>query len=114
VYLGYEDMVLFDHGAGGTGKAFDHDLIREAAANGTLTELPFFVAGGLYAENVSGVLALMQRVTAVDQNARFFGVDVSGGVETDGVKDPEKIRRFVDAVRHAGNGKDEAREIREV
>jgi phosphoribosylanthranilate isomerase len=102
-----EDMVLFDHGGGGTGKAFDHDLIREAAERGTLTKAPFFIAGGLNAENVSGVLALMQRVTAVNPNACFFGVDVSGGVETDGVKDPEKIRRFVDAVRRTKNGNDE-------
>jgi phosphoribosylanthranilate isomerase len=92
VSAGTEDLVLFDHGDGGTGRAFDHEVIREAAARGTLTKLPFFIAGGLNAENVSAVLSLP-----------LFGVDVSGGVETDGVKDPEKIRRFVDAVRRAGN-----------
>jgi phosphoribosylanthranilate isomerase len=84
-------FLLFDHGAGGTGKTFDHEILREAAANGTLTKLPFFVAGGLNPENVSEVLDLP-----------LFGVDVSGGVETDGVKDPEKIRRFADALRSRG------------
>jgi phosphoribosylanthranilate isomerase len=99
------DRILFDNGAGGTGKTFDHGVIREAAENGTLTESPFFIAGGLNAENISEVLALMQSVTAADPHARFFGVDVSGGVETNGVKDPEKIRRFVNAVRQAKNRK---------
>jgi phosphoribosylanthranilate isomerase len=107
-----EDIVLLDHGAGGTGKVFDHSVLKEAAEHGTLTELPFFVAGGLNAENVSEILALLQRVTAVDPNAHFLGVDVSGGVETDGVKDPEKIRRFVAVVRCARNGKEEARKER--
>ncbi|MDR0874588.1 MAG: phosphoribosylanthranilate isomerase [Clostridiales Family XIII bacterium] len=84
-------FLLFDNGAGGTGKSFDHGVLREAAANGTLTKLPFFVAGGLNPENVSEVLDLP-----------LFGVDVSGGVETDGVKDPEKIRRFAEALRSGG------------
>lgn len=50
---------------------------------------PYFVAGGLDAANVAEVLA--------ETNA--FAVDVSGGVETDGFKDPKKIAAFIAKVR---------------
>ena len=51
---------------------------------------PFFLAGGLCPENV---------VEAVEKT-NPFAVDVSSGVETDGLKDPEKIREFVRRVRN--------------
>ena len=50
---------------------------------------PYFLAGGLDAENVS---------EAVKQ-LRPYAVDVSTGIETDGVKDPRKMEAFVSAVR---------------
>jgi phosphoribosylanthranilate isomerase len=53
--------------------------------------LPFFLAGGLRPANVGG------GVTAVCPG----GVDVSSGVETDGVKDLAKVDAFVAAVRAA-------------
>lgn len=76
------DMVLLDTGRGGTGKTFDWDLIRDIHRD-------YVLAGGLTPENVRG---------AVD---RFhpYAVDVSGGVETDGKKDEEKIKEFVRRVR---------------
>ena len=77
------DYVLLDHGAGGTGEAFDWSLI-------TAVKRPFFLAGGLDSENVREAI----RLTAP------WAVDVSSGVETDGVKDPEKIRRFTEAARN--------------
>lgn len=79
------DYLLLDRGAGGTGEQFDHDLILEA---GPIPK-PWFLAGGMSAENVSAAIR------------RFhpYGIDVSSGVETDGRKDREKIRRFIESVR---------------
>lgn len=76
------DAVLLDHGAGGTGEAFDWELLR-----GTRKE--YFLAGGL---NCGNIAAALRKLCPA-------GVDVSSGVETDGKKDPEKIREFVRIVR---------------
>ncbi|MBP2656487.1 MAG: trpF [Firmicutes bacterium] len=74
--------------SGGTGISFDWCRSREVA--GELTK-PFLVAGGLTPDNVAEAI----RVLTPD------GVDVSGGVETGGEKDVEKIRLFIDAARKA-------------
>lgn len=78
------DMLLLDafdplgqHG--GTGNTFDLSLIPP------LTK-PFFLAGGLNPENVR---AAVERV-------KPFGVDVSSGVETNGWKDKEKMKAFLE------------------
>ena len=71
---------------GGTGQTFDW---RVAAGIGAT--LPFWLAGGLTPENV---------VEAI-RAARPWAVDVSSGVETDGVKDLAKIRAFVAAAKGA-------------
>ena len=65
---------------GGTGTRADWDLVAEVARR-----FPVVMAGGLDPENV---------VEAIDR-VRPFGVDVSSGTETDGAKDPVKIRNFV-------------------
>ena len=77
------DHILLDNGAGGTGTAFDWSVLAGF-------ERPYFLAGGLGPENVA------QAVRAL----RPFAVDVSSGIETDGVKDSMKMTAFVNAVRN--------------
>lgn len=76
------DLLLFDHGAGGTGTSFDWGLIEGI-------ERPFLLAGGLHEGNIREAI----------QTVHPFGVDVSSGVETDGVKDPQKILSIVRRIR---------------
>ncbi len=75
------DYLLLDSGAG-TGVTFDWELVKKI-------KKPFFLAGGLSPENVSEAVAMLHP----------FAVDVSSGIETDGVKDKEKMAAFVAAVR---------------
>ena len=75
------DYILLDSG-GGTGKVFDHLLLKDIAR-------PYFLAGGLTPENVE---------TAIKQLAPF-AVDASSSLETDGFKDKIKMTAFVNAVR---------------
>ncbi|NMC33415.1 MAG: phosphoribosylanthranilate isomerase [Veillonellaceae bacterium] len=86
------DYLLFDTfvpgQAGGTGTAFDW---REACSRIRQSRQKFLVAGGLTPENVADAIRILNP----------DGVDVSGGVETAGVKDPDKIRRFIAAARTA-------------
>ncbi len=77
------DYILLDHGKGGTGELFDWSLIRNM-------DRPYFLAGGLNAENVEQ--AILQ--------THPFAVDISSGVETDGVKDPKKITECIRSIRH--------------
>ena len=78
------DRILLDHGAGGTGSAFDWTMLKDF-------DRPCFLAGGLGPDNVA------QAIKAI----RPFAVDVSSGIETDGVKDVLKMTAFVNAVRNA-------------
>ena len=68
------DYCLFDSGAG-SGKAFDWGLLDSLEI-----EKPWFLAGGISMDNIERALALNP-----------FAVDISGGAETNGVKDREKI-----------------------
>ncbi len=87
---GYEaiaDWLLFDAPKGGSGKTFDWHLLRRYCQRTPLIR-PWMLAGGLNEANIGDALSLL------DPDA----VDVSSGVETGGVKDATKIRRFVEQV----------------
>ena len=75
------DYVLLDNGTG-TGESFDWSLIRDIGRE-------FGIAGGMNSDNVADVI----------RKYKPFLVDVSSGVETDGVKDAEKIKRFIENAR---------------
>ena len=76
------DLVLLDSPGGGTGRLFDWQLLEDI-------QRPYFLAGGLSAENVGKAIARL----------RPFGVDVSSGIKTGGYKDREKMTAFAAAVR---------------
>ena len=80
-FASWADYPLLDNGKG-TGETFDWSLFQEQ-------EKPFFLAGGLSPENVKEAIECFHP----------YAVDVSSGVETDGFKDYEKMKAFMDAVR---------------
>ena len=79
------DYLLFDAPVAGSGQTFDWGKLDTAGVVQT-----FFIAGGLHEDNVEDAI----------QYFTPFAVDVSSGVETDGKKDHEKIRRFIERVKH--------------
>lgn len=75
------DYVLLDSGAG-TGMTFDWELIKNVKRD-------YFLAGGLNASNVEEAI----------EKLNPFAVDVSSGIEMDGVKDRNKMISFIKKVR---------------
>jgi phosphoribosylanthranilate isomerase len=70
---------------GGTGQPVDWNMARKLAE-----QAPIIIAGGLRADNVAAAL----------RQVKPWGVDVASGVESaPGVKDPEKVAEFCQAVR---------------
>jgi phosphoribosylanthranilate isomerase len=90
---GQKYIFLLDSNAGekygGTGMTFDWNLARPIAER-----FPIIIAGGLSPGNVGRAIKLIKP----------WGVDVSTGVETKGVKDMKKIVNFIEAVRKADAG----------
>ena len=90
------DYYLFDtflpDTYGGTGKTFSLSLL-----NNLLIDKPFFLAGGLDADNVAEIIGQVQKDATL--LPFFYGVDVSGGIETGVVKDPIKMEAFMKAIR---------------
>ena len=75
------DFIILDAGTG-EGKTFDWNLIDDF-------KKPYFLAGGLTTDNVTGA---MRRLSP-------YALDVSTGIETDGIKDKDKMAKFAAAVR---------------
>ena len=80
------DMLLFDayhkHERGGTGEVFDWSSLDAF-------ERPFMLAGGIDSTNVARAI----------RTVRPYGIDISSGIETNGLKDDEKMKAFTNIVR---------------
>jgi phosphoribosylanthranilate isomerase len=92
-FSGAVDAVLLDtldpvYG-GGSGKTFDWERIPAHLSEARRLGLKLIVAGGLTPDNVADLI----------ETYRPDGVDVSSGVETEGVKDADKIKSFVERVK---------------
>ena len=83
------DMLLFDayhkDERGGTGEVFDWSSLDAF-------ERPFMLAGGIDSTNVARAI----------RTVRPYGIDISSGIETNGVKDDEKITAFTKIVKSIG------------
>ena len=83
------DMLLFDayhkDERGGTGEVFDWSSLDAF-------ERPFMLAGGIDFTNVARAI----------RTVRPYGIDISSGIETNGVKDDEKITAFTKIVKSIG------------
>lgn len=77
------DLILLDQGLG-SGRPFDWQLVSDVAI-----KRPFILAGGLNADNLD------QAIEALHPNA----VDLSSSVETQGIKDPVKVKKAIAIVR---------------
>lgn len=72
------DYILLDQGTGGTGEPFDWSLVPPVRR-------PFFLAGGIGFENLREAISTLHP----------WAVDLSSSLETNGKKDPVKIRQIV-------------------
>ena len=75
------EYVLLDSGTG-SGTPFNWNLIKPLSR-------PYFLAGGLHKDNLGTALKILHP----------FAVDVSSGIETNGLKDQIKMAEFIAAVR---------------
>lgn len=73
---------------GGTGKVMDFDVLRQADIH-----KPYFIAGGLTIDILPGIL----------EDTEPYGIDISSGIETGGVKDRDKMIRVIQFVRGGNN-----------
>ncbi len=75
------DWVLLDSGMG-TGKTFNWEIIKGV-------NRPYFLAGGLAPDNAAEAI----------RELHPYALDVSSGIETEGIKDTKKMTDFYEAVR---------------
>lgn len=78
------DYLLFDAPVAGSGQTFDWGLLKDQKI-----QQGFFIAGGLTVDNVRQARETFQP----------YALDVSSGVETDGCKDIEKIKAFIEGAK---------------
>lgn len=85
--LGADKLILEGYAPGkigGAGVTANWELLSKSKP-----QLPFFLAGGLTPENLKTALTKVQP----------FGVDFSSGIEIDGIKDFEKMKKIINIIR---------------
>jgi phosphoribosylanthranilate isomerase len=86
-YSNSADAVIIDSVAdgqfGGTGIPFTWSKIPELLQEAEKFHLPLFIAGGIHSSNVEALLSY-----------RPYGIDLSGGIESDGKKSAERINEL--------------------
>lgn len=82
------DKLLIDSfsedSVGGTGKRIDTEIVKSAKI-----EKPFFIAGGITDENIAEIV----------RDTKPYGVDISSGIETNGFKDLQKMKKIMQILR---------------
>lgn len=69
---------------GGTGKVYDWSILK------SFSDVEFLIAGGINLENIKKIEQL---------NLNHVGYDIASGIETDGVKDSEKMYEIIEYVK---------------
>lgn len=92
----FSDFILLDNLKGGVGKTFNWNYLKEAfELNKKFIEVfnkKYFLAGGLNKENINEALKFNP-----------YCVDLSGGLETDGIKDFEKMKYIINITKNYKN-----------
>lgn len=92
----FSDFILLDNLKGGVGKTFNWNYLKEAfELNKKFIEVfnkKYFLAGGLNKENINEALKFNP-----------YCVDLSGGLETNGVKDFEKMKYIINITKNYKN-----------
>lgn len=92
----FSDFILLDNLKGGVGKTFNWNYLKEAfESNKKFIEVfnkKYFLAGGLNKENINEALKFNP-----------YCVDLSGGLETDGIKDFEKMKYIINITKNYKN-----------
>ena len=88
------DFMLLDSINAGSGRAFDWNALAQRLAKSQdfarEFQTRFFLAGGINVENIQSAIAL-----------KPFCIDISSGIESNGVKDFAKMQRIINAVRES-------------
>ena len=80
-YENISDMILFDSKGYHESVSFNHDYLDKV-----ITKLPIMIAGDIKIDDLSNI-----------KNKNFY-IDISGGLETEGIKDINKIDKFLNSV----------------
>lgn len=76
---------FIENAYGGTGKRINTEIVKSAKI-----EKPFFIAGGITAENIAEIV----------RDTKPYGVDISSGIETDGIKDLQKMKSIMEIIKN--------------